>query len=405
MMELSPALQFVIECARRSCGASARALPVDPDWEDVFRHADGQSLFSAVASVVDTPLDGAPGSDSRRQIQVRATVAQMQRRLRQEPGIQRVLSVLQEAGCGPVLLKGAALAYSRYVRPEFRSFADLDLLLPADELERANVALLASGFEVNAAAPMPDGHQHLAPLFAPHREIVVELHSTLFEARCPFDITINEWIARAVPMTILGHSVHMLSATDALLHTCAHLSYGHRYLRYPLRSLTDILALTQHGAVNWTALVWRAQEAQMNGAVVWPLAVARAWLGAPIPTWVIQQLMPAQPIRWLIGTAMGSGYILDRESITNDGTAVAYERLLELSILGRSSVVAWGKVLFNGLFPPANAVTHLSSEPPASPILHAFRLVRPTRVGRGLRAMSRLIAQRDDWTRSEAFTD
>lgn len=402
---LPPALQFVIECARRSCGASARALPADPDWEAVLRHADAQSLFSAVASVLDAQEDGAPESDSLREIQVRATVAQLQRRLRQEPGIQRVLSLLQEAGCAPVVLKGAAVAYSHYVRPEFRSFADLDLLLPADELERANAALLASGFEANAASPMPEGHHHLPPLFAPQREIVVELHSTVFDAQCPFDVTINEWIARAEPTTILGHAVRVLSATDALLHTCAHLSYGHRYLRYPLRSLTDILALTQHGAVDWTALVRRARHAQMSGAVVWPLAVARAWLGAPVPPRVIQHLLPARPLRSLIGTAMGSGYILDRSSIANDGTAVAYERLLELSILGRSSMVEWGKVLFSGLFPPVDTLPHHSREAPVSSTRHALHLIRPTRIGRGLRAMGRLIAQRDDWTRSAALTE
>jgi hypothetical protein len=277
--------------------------------------------------------------------------------------------------------------------------------LPADELGRANTALLVSGFEVNAEAPMPEGHHHLPPLFAPHREIVVELHSTLFEARCSFDIAIDEWIARAEPTTILGHSVRVLSPTDALLHTCAHLSYGHRYLRYPLRSLTDVLALTRHGAVEWTAVVRRARQAQMNGAVVWPLAVARAWLGAPVPPAVLQQILPAEPLRSLIGTAMGSGYILDRSSIANDGTAVAYERLLELSILGRSSVVAWGKVLCNGLFPPADIMPRHSFETPVSSTRHAFTLIRPTRIWRGLRAMSRLIAQRGEWTRSAVFTE
>jgi hypothetical protein len=405
MMGLSPALQFVIECARRSCGASERALPADPDWEDVLRHADAQSLFAAVASVTETVADDVPGAESRREIQVRATVAHMQRRLRQEPGIQHVLSLLREAGCSPVVLKGAAVAYSRYVRPEFRSFADLDLLLLPDELGRANLALLAAGFDDSAAFPMPDGHHHLPPLFAPHREIVVELHSTVFEARCPFAISITEWIARAEPTTILGQSVRMLSATDALLHTCAHLSYGHSYLRYPLRSLTDILALTQHGDVEWSALVRRAHLAQMNGAVVWPLAVARAWLGAPIPTSVIQQLLPAQPLRWLIGTAMGSGYILDRGATTNDGTAVAYERLLELSILGRSSLLESGKVLFNGLFPPANTLLYCPSAASTSSTRHTLNLMRPTRIWRGLRAISRLIAQRNDWTTSEAFTE
>jgi hypothetical protein len=61
--------------------------------------------------------------------------------------------------------------------------------------------------------------------------------------------------------------------------------------------------------------------------------------------------------------------------------------------------------LLGGLFPPANAMAHLSSETAASPTLRALHLMRPKRIGRGLRAMSRLIAQRDDWTRSDAFMD
>jgi hypothetical protein len=329
----------------------------------------------------------------------------MQRRLRQEPGIQRVLSVLEHAGCAPVILKGAALAYSRYVRPEFRSFADLDILLPAAELERATHALLTSGFAVNTTAPPPDGHQHSPPLFAPQNEIVVELHRDLFEAGSPFNITVHEWIARAERTTILGHSVHMLSATDALLHTCAHLSYGHSYLRHPLRSLADILALTLPGTVDWDDLVRRAHGAQMSGAIVWPLALARAWLNAPIPTRVFEQLMPGQPLRWLIGTAMGSGYVLDRTSVANDGTAVAYERLIELSMLGRSSVMGYGKVLATGLFPPASVPACHDAETPASATRQAITRMRPTRILRGLKAMGRLVAQREDWTRSDVFTD
>jgi hypothetical protein len=379
-----------------------------PDWNEVLRHAEAQSLFAAVASVDDAPGVDVPEADSRREIQVRATVARMQRRLRQEPGIRRVLGVLQAAGCHPIILKGAAVAYTRYVRPEYRSFADLDVLLPADELRRANDALLTSGFDINATFPMPDGHHHLPPLFSPHREIVVELHSTLFEARSPFQIAITDWMSRAEPATILGHTVRTLTPTDALLHTCAHLSYGHRYLRYPLRSLTDILALTQHGAVDWTALVRRAQEAQMIGAVVWPLATARAWLGAPSPNRVIRHLLPAQPLRSLIGTAMGSGYILDRSSIKDDGTAVAYERLLELSLLSRPSVVECSRVLFSGLFPPpgtAGEPSYQETSPAVSPTRHALRLIRPARIGRGLRAVSRLLGQREDWTRSRVLTE
>ncbi|MGE3911772.1 MAG: nucleotidyltransferase family protein [Chloroflexota bacterium] len=404
-MGLTPALQFVIECARRSCGGSAHRIPSDPNWDDVLRHTEDQSLFAAVGAVLDTLPDRESGSDSRRQIQVRATVARMQRRLRQEPGMQRVLTVLADARCAPIVLKGPALAYSRYVQPEFRSFADLDILLPASEVERATQALLASGFAINPETPLPGGHQHVPPLFAPQNEIVVELHHDVFEAESPFSPVVDEWRARAEPTTMLGHPIHVLSATDAVLHTCVHLSHGHTYLRYPLRSLTDILALTLSGAVSWPDLVQRAREAQMSGAVVWPLAAARAWLKAPIPAPVFEQLMPGQPLRWFIGTAMGSGYILDRDSVADDGTAVAYERLIELSMLGHTSVTGCGKILLNGLFPPARGTADCGATPPTSTTRHTLKLVRPMRILRGLRAMGQLLGHREDWTRSDAFSD
>jgi hypothetical protein len=316
----------------------------------------------------------------------------MQRRLRQEPGIRRVFSVLLEASCEPVILKGVALAYSRYARPEFRSFADLDVLLPPAQLERAYDALVAAGFESNADVPHQAGHQHLPPLFAPQREIVVELHRTLFEEQSPFNIRIDRWMDRAEPATILGHQVRMLSPTDSLLHVAAHLSYSHRYERHPLRSLSDILALVHHDDVNWHEFTARARASRMDGAVVWPLAAARAWLGAPIPARVFRELMPPRPLRRLVGAAVGSGYILDRQAVSADGTAVAYDRLLELSILGRGSTREQGRVLFSGLFPSKNYIPRLANSAPTSATRRTVHLLHPTRLSRGVKAVAKLIA-------------
>ena len=395
-MPLSAALHFVLECARRSCGARAYPLAANPDWPRVLQHAEEQSLFVAVAEIVADSNEVAAPHAVQKPLQVRAAIAKMQRRLRQEPGIRRVLATLLDAGCDPIVLKGVALAYTRYARPDYRSFADLDILLPASQLDGAYRELLRAGFQIDDAAVQPVGHQHLPPLFAPQREIVVELHSTLFDSECPFDIDIDAWIARAVPATILDRNVRMLSPADAILHTAAHLSYGHRYLRHPLRSLTDLLALSRYGDVDWEQVASVARSSRMDGAVVWPLALARSWLDAPIPTPVLQKLLPAQPLRRLIGVAASSGYILDRTAISDDGTAVAYDRLLELSLLGQSSIRGRGKMLLGGLFPLSDYVPRQASDVPGTAAQRALHLVHPVRIARGIKAMAKLIAQRGE---------
>ena len=54
-----------------------------------------------------------------------------------------VLRALDDAGVAPLLLKGAALAYSIYPSPVLRPRADTDLLIPDDDRERLEQALLA----------------------------------------------------------------------------------------------------------------------------------------------------------------------------------------------------------------------------------------------------------------------
>ena len=274
---------------------------------------------------------------------------------------------------------------------EHRTFYDVDLLLPGHQLERGNRALLDSGFTVNDPVRTPPNHHHLPALYAPGRTILVELHRALFDDDCPFVVDVGELLARARPTTILGFEVRELAPEDALLHVCAHHSYGDHYTRNALRALADILALTRGGEVDWSEFIVRAQQARMDGAVIWPLALARTWLGAPVPEGVLRALAPSRPLRRLVAAAMDSGYVLDRSAVQDDGTKVLFDLLLYLSAYSGCSASTQAGVLLRRLFPPPDGVTHLPAQVTSSPMRYGLALMHLSRVWRGTWALGRLV--------------
>src|SRR5207248_495388 len=127
--------------------------------------------------------------------------------------------------------------------PTHRTFSDIDLLLPHDQLDRANQALLTLGFRVDDAY-LPSAHHHLPPLRSEDGRVLVELHHHVLPESNPYAIDMEQFRARSRIEQVAGIQARVLAPTDALLHACVHLAYAHRYLFYPLRHLVDILALT-----------------------------------------------------------------------------------------------------------------------------------------------------------------
>lgn len=392
LLDLSPELWLVVESARRSVGAPARALRPVADWDAVLRHASEQHLFPAVNALLrQEPLDAPPAV--RQRVETGATMARLERTHRQEPAIRLALSTLVAAGCTPVLLKGVALGYGgAYSNPAYRQFSDVDVLLPNCQLERAQQALLGARFKIVGDPRVVPDHHHWPPLAAAGDAILVELHHALFDAACPFTFDPHGLLARARPATILGVAVRTLAPEDALIHVCTHLAYGHRYTRYPLRSLVDVLALVRSGALDWGAVVARTRCARADGAVYWPLVLARLWLGAPVPEAVLRALAPGRTLRRLVGAVMRTGYVLDRARAPDDGTRVLFDLLLKLSLFSGCSGRYQLAEVVRGLFPPRDAVSHLSPRTRASRLEYALALARLSRVWRGTAALWRILA-------------
>jgi hypothetical protein len=173
---------------------------------------------------------------------------------------------MQSAGIPVILLKGAALAVLHYGDIGARPMADLDVLVPRDQIEAATRILLASGF---ARAPgAPDRfNATLSRLFHAYtfedrygRHL--DLHWRLFAAPGGDEDEPDVWNA-TVPMTVQGLETLALGPADQLLHVCGHgAAWNHVP---PLRWMTDAAAVmrTSGASIDWGRLRAGARGCRM----------------------------------------------------------------------------------------------------------------------------------------------
>ena len=277
----------------------------------------------------------------------------------QEPTVRQSLGILADLGLEPIVLKGAALAYTAYPEPWLRTMADLDLLLPPEDLGRASAELTRAGFRTLNDDPLPSHHLRLH--YAPGGRSAVELHGHIVPEPGPYRIDVEALRAQAVPATIAGVPVRVLAPADAVHFACLHLAFTHRYHWYVLRGLTDVLAITGRcaGDLDWSLFLERVRRSRTAGATYWPLWLSRAWLGAPVPDWVLSALAPTRLARRFLADAFEPQRVLGARPMPETSDEVLAAGLVELSLYTGCSLSTQAAALGRVLFPQPSGVTHL----------------------------------------------
>jgi Uncharacterised nucleotidyltransferase len=376
----SPEQQFIAACVRSVFGQQT-AVPAWPpiDWRAVVAQAVQQGL----APLVHTGLPAiAPGAPDGTRAELRA--AYLGAAVRTEawvgPTLERAIEALRGTGLEPIVLKGAALAYQAYPEPAQRTLSDIDLLLPPEQVDRASAVLLECGFWTDDSDPHPD--HHLRPHYGDEGLVGVELHHALLPEPNPYTIDLERIRARTLIKQLGRVEARVLAAPDALLFTCIHLAYAHRYRWFPLRSLTDILAMATRcdAELDWGLFVTTVRSSRTAGAVYWPLRFSSEWLRAPVPDGVLSALGPPTTLRRLVEVIAQPRCILDTRPPPDTGSGNLYRLLLDLSLYSGESTV--GQV-----------AAYLGS---SSRVIRALAryLGRPRQVARILGALWRLVAQR-----------
>lgn len=191
--------------------------------------------------------------------------------LRLEVELLATLELLARTGIRPVVLKGPALAHLDAPDPALRPFADLDLLVPAEQIDAAVLALVAAGAERPVAERRAGFDRRFAKSVTLRTAsgIELDLHRTLVDGAHGVRLPLARLSDQAVSFELAGVTVPCLGAVHRLLHSAYHLALGSPTPR--LGSLRDLATALTAPDLRWPEVV--AEAERWGGTGVLALAV------------------------------------------------------------------------------------------------------------------------------------
>ncbi len=136
----------------------------------------------------------------------------------------RVPKTFAENGLRPLIMKGAALAYSHYQTPMVRPRCDIDLLVADADRDASDRLLLKLGYERALAIPGPlisnEQCYHREQAGFPH---LVDLHWKINNRKAlARTLSYDDLLIHAIPVAALGDYAMTLSPVHSILLACMH---------------------------------------------------------------------------------------------------------------------------------------------------------------------------------------
>jgi hypothetical protein len=216
--------------------------------------------------------------------------------------LDRVAYALRgQPGIPLVALKGAGYLLTGLPVAEGRSFADVDLLVPEDDLATVESTLRRSGWVPAELTPYDERYyrrwtHELPPLTHVERALEVDVHRGILmpTARLKPSPALLFAASRAVP----GSRFRVLAPADRVLHAMAHLFYGSE-MDGALRELLDIDDQLRHSAADepgfWDGFWPRAKALGLGLPAYYGLRYSSQLLGTPVPPGVLEASQDAAP--------------------------------------------------------------------------------------------------------------
>lgn len=211
-------------------GAAEETINSDRmDWHKVLRCAGQHNIAPALYFSLNTSglLHRLPDDATEYLHAVWSLNRQRNRMLRQ--ALVSVCSHLNTIGIAPLLLKGAAglVPEGKYPGADDRIMADLDLLVPPDQLQEAQNILQGAGYSPmfhgrRAELSRKNNTKHDVPLEAADTPVRIELHRTVFATGKAPIINLDSVWKQAETVRLQGAEMTLPDATFRMLHHFVH---------------------------------------------------------------------------------------------------------------------------------------------------------------------------------------
>jgi hypothetical protein len=208
-----------------------------PGWTDLLSIAKAERLAGSLAH----RLDGLVMPDAARRVLTAARANAETGRTHALWEAEMARTALAKLGVPIVLLKGAAFVAAGLDAGQGRLIGDLDILVPREQLDGVEAALLSAGWEWVKADPYDDDYyrrwmHELPPLIHRDRDRMIDVHHTILPLTSRPKPDAAAMIADSVA---LENGLRILAPEDMVVHAAAHL-FADGDLAGGLRNLWDI---------------------------------------------------------------------------------------------------------------------------------------------------------------------
>lgn len=273
----------------------AGALP-EALWDVLIRQARHANLLARLYLVlVDAGVE-VPARPARHLLAAHAMAQRQLVAVRKEA--LALVADLSDVGVPLVLLKGAAYIMGGAAAARGRVFGDVDILVPREQLDAVEGALLQRGWSFGELDAYDQRYyrrwmHELPPLQHIFRGTALDVHHTLLPPTAGRRLNTARLLQDRIPAPGFP-GMYTLCPTDMVLHSATHLFHEGEPDNL-LRDLSDLDLLLRHfgqDATFWPALLARAELHDLVDDLRLAVRYAALLLGTPIPASLQSALQP-----------------------------------------------------------------------------------------------------------------
>jgi len=284
---LAPEFALLAACSRWPLDESAdrqisRCTAAPLDWDRFLIAVARHRLTSLVFHALHTRDDCVPS----RVLHQLSRAARLETRvtMRQIAETARLIARFARAGIGALVLKGPVLSVIAFGNPFRRGSRDIDLIVDARDLERADTLLRSEGYDRLKPEPGVSLTRyrrwvHEFSYYSTSRKLIVEIKDRLDPMMLVPAADISEHIRRPKMVDVGGQELPSMPEVDHFVYLCTH---GTRHSWFRLKWVADIAAILRTKSLDLTAVSTRASDMGLERCLYVGLLLARKLLQAPM---------------------------------------------------------------------------------------------------------------------------